>query len=462
VTQAIVDGGHVSLERYDSWRRDGDRRHRGRIGGVPGPRTTISSTLASAGDHAHNGGVANYDLHSEAYVSDPYGTYRRMAVESPVWLQESTGHVYVSRYADVREVLLNSQDFSNDRVADRLSRIPDHQSAQCLAGVLHDRLVMTDGQRHHVLRDHMRAYFTASRVRSNELMVRDVIVEELERIDWSKPVDFLGEIALPIPSKVILQVLGFPPGDVSQLRRWTSDFYNWLATSPGGIEERTQRALEATTHMRAYIAGLMDDPPESAQSSLLGSLLASLTDGELTQTEVVANLIGLVNAAHETTTSLMANTMILLLANPDQLALLSSDPSLIPGAIAEVGRLESPAQIISRMATRDVRLDGVEIRAGQLVAVNLAQANRDPEAYRDPDRFDVTRTTPAPLTYGHGEHVCIGMALAKLESELLLDQLLPRMEGASILDEPIVWRPTPAFRCPQELTIRFTTDSPSR
>ena len=114
------------------------------------------------------------------------------------------------------------------------------------------------------------------------------------------------------------------------------------------------------------------------------------------------------------------------------------------------------------MATRDVRLDGVEIRAGQLVAVNLAQANRDPEAYPDPDRFDVTRTTPAPLTYGHGEHVCIGMALAKLESELLLDELLPRMEGARILDEPIVWRPTPAFRCPQELTIRFTTDSPSR
>jgi cytochrome P450 len=170
----------------------------------------------------------------------------------------------------------------------------------------------------------------------------------------------------------------------------------------------------------------------------------------------VANLIGIVNAAHETTTSLMANSMVLLLAHPDQLRLLLSDPSLIPGAVAEVGRLESPSQVISRVAAHDLDLQGVSLRAGQLVAINLAQANRDPDVYPDPDRMDITRDGPAPLTFGHGEHFCAGTALARLETEELITMLLPRLPGARILNEPIDWRPTPAFRCPRELLIQFS------
>ncbi|MFM7147031.1 MAG: cytochrome P450 [Actinomycetales bacterium] len=400
--------------------------------------------------------MPDYCLHGEEYVADPYPEFRRMAEESPVWLQASTGHVYVSRYADVREVLLDVDGFSNDRVADRLGRIPDRLPAQCLASILHDRLVMTDGVRHRALRGQMRDFFTASRVRTYEPMISEVIAKHIGQITWSEPVNFLEQIAFPIPSEIILRVLGFPPTDVSRLRQWTSDFYNWLAASPGGIEERTQHALDATEHIQDYISERLNDSPSAPNSTVLGSLLAAHASGGLTKDEVVANLIGLVNAAHETTTSLTANAMVLLLRHPAQLALLSADPSLIPSTVAEVGRLESPAQIISRAATRDQEFHGLSIHAGQLVAVNLAQANRDPEVYPDPDRFDVTRSGPAPLTYGHGEHFCVGTALAKLEAEVLLAHLLPRMSGAVILNEPIIWRPTPAFRCPLTLTIQFS------
>lgn len=403
--------------------------------------------------------MPDYFLHGEGYVADPYPVYRQMADECPVWLQESTGHVYVSRYADVREVLLNSRDFSNDRVADRLSRVPDRLPTRCLAAILHDRLVMTDGPRHRALRDRMRDWFTASRVRAYEPMIRDVIGEHLDGIDWSAPVDVLGQIALPIPSKIILLVLGFPATDVTRLRQWTSDFYTWLAESPGSIEERTLRALDATEHMRGYVAELLSKPPASADSGLLGALLTAHEAGDITQDEVVANLIGLVNAAHETTTSLMANALVLLLRHPDQLARLHADPSLIAGAVTEVGRLESPAQIISRVVARDRDFRGLALRKGQLVAVNLAQANRDPDVYPDPDRFDVTRPGPTPLTFGHGEHFCVGTALARLETEMLITQLLPRMTGAEILNEPIRWRPTPAFRCPLALAIQFAYTS---
>ncbi|MBU6244375.1 MAG: cytochrome P450 [Actinomycetales bacterium] len=400
--------------------------------------------------------MGHYVLHGPEYIADPYPTYRAMAEESPVWLQPETGHVYISRYADVKSVLLDAANFSNNRVQDRLSRVPEGIPAQCLAAILHDRLVMTDGSRHRMLRVKMRDAFTAARVRTYAPMIQEVIGDHLDGIDWSEPVDFLKEIALPIPSKIILLVLGFPPADVTQLRQWTSDFYTWLASSPDSIEVRTKRAMDATEHMRDYVADQLRNPPAGSEDSLLGHLLQDESAGVLTDDEVVANLIGIVNAAHETTTSLMANSMVLLLAHPDQLRLLLSDPSLIPGAVAEVGRLESPSQVISRVAAHDLDLQGVSLRAGQLVAINLAQANRDPDVYPDPDRMDITRDGPAPLTFGHGEHFCAGTALARLEAEELITTLLPRLPGARILNEPIDWRPTPAFRCPRELLIQFS------
>lgn len=397
--------------------------------------------------------MTDYVLHGAEYIADPYPTYRSMAEDAPVWQQPETGHVYVSRYADVKAVLMDSTNYSNNRVQDRLSRIPEGVPAQCLAAILHDRLVMTDGPRHRELRVKMRDAFTAARVHTYDAMVRDLIAEHLAGIDWSKPVDFLEDIALPIPSKIILMVLGFPPDDFVQLRQWTSDFYTWLASSPDSIEVRTQRAMDATAHMRDYIAHRLRNPPES--DSLLHELLLDEAAGELTDDEVVANLIGIVNAAHETTTSLMANAMVLLLNHPDQLSKLLTDPSLVSGAVVEVGRLESPSQIISRVATCDLELQGVSLSAGQLVAINLAQANRDPEVYPEPETFDVTRSGLTPLTFGHGEHFCIGTALARLETEVLVSMLLPRLPGARILNAPIEWRPTPAFRCPRELVIQF-------
>lgn len=399
--------------------------------------------------------VADYELRGADYVADPYPIYRRMAESDPVWPQEATGHVYVSRYADVKAVLLDSETYSSNRVEDRLRRVPDNIPATCLASILHDRLVMTDGAKHRALRVVMREAFTAAKVRTYQPMIDEVIAEHLSSIDWSRPVDFMEEIAIPIPSKIILLVLGFPPDDFHELREWTGDFYNWLASSPEPIEVRTQKALHGTGQMYEYIFDRVKALRAAPTGSLLCQLVNSTEANELTEEQVVANLVGIVNAAHETTTSLMANTMIMLLEHRDQLQLIQADPELIPGAVNEVGRLESPSQIISRVAARNVELHGVHIPEGALVAINLAQANRDPDVYPDPDRFDVTRKDAVTLTFGHGAHFCVGTALARMEVEELLRMLLPRMTGAQVLTDPIVWRPTPAFRCPEELVIQF-------
>jgi len=164
--------------------------------------------------------MADYVLHGPEYVADPYPTYRAMAEEAPVWVQPVTGHVYVSRYADVKSVLLDAADFRNDRVQDRLSRVPDGIPAQCLAALRHDRLVMTDGPRHRMLRVKLRDAFTATRVRTYTPTVREVIADHLDRMDWREPVDVLRDIALPIPSAIILRVLGFPPADFTEPGQW--------------------------------------------------------------------------------------------------------------------------------------------------------------------------------------------------------------------------------------------------
>lgn len=408
---------------------------------------------------AYSESVADYELQGADYVADPYPIYRQMAIEDPVWMQEATGHVYVSRYADVKAVLLDSDNYSSNRVEDRLRRVPENIPAQCLASILHDRLVMTDGPKHRALRVVMREAFTAAKVRTYQPMIHDVISEHLDAIDWSKPVDFMEEVAIPIPSKIILLVLGFPPDDFHELREWTGDFYNWLASSPEPIEVRTEKALHGTGHMYDYIFDRVKALRDAPTGSLLCQLVNSKESNELTEEQVVANLVGIVNAAHETTTSLMANSMIMLLRDRSQLELLLADPTLIPGAVTEVGRLESPSQVISRVATRDIDLHGTLIPEGGLVAINLAQANRDPDVYADPDRFDITRKDAVTLTFGHGAHFCVGTALARMEVEELIAMLLPRMPEARIITDPIVWRPTPAFRCPEELVIQFAPDA---
>lgn len=393
------------------------------------------------------------DFRSTAFLADPYPSYRFLRDHAPFWREPHSGHVYVTRYDDVRALLLDPS-LSSDRTEERLHRVAGGE-ADALRPILHDRLLMTDGAHHRALRQQVGASFTAAQIRRCSDLVAGIVDDELRGIDWSRPVDVLNQLAIPIPSRVILSVLGFHEDDHAALRRWTDAFYEWLASSPGSIEARTARAVHATAHIHDLVVAEVARSREAPSDTMLGHLATSVAAGQLTDDEVVANLIGIVNAAHETTTSLLVNGTLALLQNPDQLALLVEDPELLDAAVDEMLRFDGPAQIVSRLVVDERQIGDVLCVPGTLVALVIGSANRDERAYDDPDRFDVRREGSTSLSMGHGAHYCVGSALAKLEAIEFFRRVVPRLVDARLVTDPVTWRPTPAFRCPSALVVDF-------
>jgi cytochrome P450 len=403
---------------------------------------------------AGNSSPATLDFRSAEFIADPYPSYARLRSEQPLWREPHSGHLYVSRYSDIKAILLDER-FISDRTDERLARLPEGLSTTCLRRVLHDRLMMTDGDEHRAVRRQISWAFTAAQVRTYTDIVRSALVRAFSAIDWSQPVDVLRQIALPVPSSVILTILGFDEGEHESLREWTDDFYAWLASGPEPIEHRTEHALHGTGHMYDFIRRQVDRGHGAAEGSLLAHLVAAADVGSLTTDQVVANLIGIVNAAHETTTSLMLNGLVALLRNPASIDDLIEHPELVPSAVDEMARYDAPAQIISRLVVEPTELGGIYCERGTLLALILASGNRDELAYTHPDEFDIRRDGPVNLSYGHGSHFCAGTALAKLEAVEFFTMVLPRLRGAFIVNEPVPWRPTPAFRTPDELMVQF-------
>ena len=400
--------------------------------------------------------MARFDLRSAAFIDDPYVTYRAMRDEAPIWREPHTGHVFVTRYDDVLAVLKDPR-FSSNRIADRMRRVPADVDASGLRSMLVDRLVMTDGDRHRDLRREVGSAFTAAMVRTYARTTESTVQAAFERFSDNEALDVLEDLALPVPSQVILSVIGLPPRDHAQLREWAEDFYLWLAHSPGDITARTVRAIDSVQHMSEYIREELPQTTQDSDDSYLARMRANLIQGIMTEREVVANLIGVINAAHETTTSLIANGTLALLRNPDQLQALIEQPDLIPNAVDEMLRYDSPSQIISRVATEDTELGGVSVAAGDMLALVLGSANRDERAFTRPDSFDVRRNERQNLAFGHGSHFCTGRGLALLEVAMIFRRLVPLLPNARIVSGPIRWRPTPAFRSPTALTIEWDT-----
>ena len=380
--------------------------------------------------------MPDFDLRSPAFVDDPYPTYRAMRDDAPVWRDPRTGHVFITRYSDVLDVLKDSR-FGSNRIEDRMRRVPSTLDTESLREMLRDRLVMTDGARHRDLRRHVGSAFTAAKVRSYAASTDSAIGAVFDSISEHDTIDVLNELALPIPSRVILSVLGLPPRDHQRLRDWAEDFYLWLAYSPGDITARTRRAIESVESMSGYIRGELGAVDAGGTDSSVARMQAALDADDLTEIEVVANLIGVINAAHETTTSLIVNGTLALLQHPDQLKTLIHEPDLIASAVDEMLRYDSPSQVISRVALEDLTLHDIEIRAGEMVALVLGSANRDERVYTDPDTFDVRRNERQHLAFGHGSHFCTGGGLASLEVNMIFRRLIPMLPKARITSGPI-------------------------
>ncbi len=399
-----------------------------------------------------------YDLHAASAVADPYPVYARIRAEHPLWYNPASGAWLVSTYADV-ERILRDPAYGNARLTELIERLPTEkrQLADPLRPFLDTRLVLTDGERHRRLRRLVMQGFTGARIEDYTPTVRRIAGALIDRLPEGEPVDLVPALTNVLPGLVILSVLGIDVRSQDRLKAWTDTFYRWFAHAPGAIEERTVAAVDALDRTAALLGEELARVRGRPAAGLLGALAAAREEGDLLDDgELVANVIGIVNAGQETTTCMLANGIFRLLEHPDQLARLRADTALLPSAVEEILRYDAPAPTNARVVVTETELAGVTLDPGTLVALGLAAANRDPAAFPDPDRFDVGRTPNRHLSFGMGPHYCVGNGLARREGEIMLELLLVRfgsIEAAWDAGSGPPWRPSLAFRAPAALPV---------
>jgi cytochrome P450 len=249
--------------------------------------------------------------------------------------------------------------------------------------------------------------------------------------------DFIEKLAQLLPAAVICHLLGIPEEDHAVCKGHSSAIFPLL--DPVISDEQLERAEAAAAWFLDYFETLVEQRRRDPQDDLVSALLAA-TEGDqrLAPHELMNNVIFLFGAGHETTTSALGNGLAALLRHPDQLALLRSDPSLLPNAVLEMLRWDSPVQYIGRQVVADrIEIDGVELRNGEVVMGLLGAGNRDPKMFDEPDRFDISRPDCQPLSFGAGIHYCLGAALSRMETEVVFERLLARFPRLSLIGNPL-------------------------
>ena len=403
-------------------------------------------TVASVPDPA-----LDRHLTSDAFYADPYPTYARLRAEHPVYWCEPWRSWIVTRHADVMAMLHAPALYSSaGRQTPLLERLPASSQAR-----LHPLrrifaaggLLNSDPPDHTRLRRLVQRAFTPRIVAGLRPSVERSVAELLEPADRSGRLEVAGELAYPLSMRVIADLLGVPPSagpDSYPLFRDYAEALRAYFDGNGHLSADNALRVQATTlavydRFRALLAERRDDPRDDLLTALAG---ADESGDFLSEDELLATCAILFQAGHETTANLIANGLFTLLGHPEQMALLRDDPALLPAAVEEILRWVGSVPAVRRVVTEDIEVHGARLRRGQLVHLVLASANRDPEVFADPERFDVRRPTAElrHVAFGHGVHFCIGAALARLETAIALKALIAR-RPALRPDEPPRYHP---------------------
>jgi len=287
--------------------------------------------------------------------------------------------------------------------------------------------------------------------------IQEIVDRLLERAQRQGGMDVIEDLAYPLPVTVICEMLGVPVDDHASIRGWSADIARSLDViglpSDPSIADRGRVARRA---LADYFRALVPVRRARPRPDLLSGLLAAEEQGDkLTEPEVIAMCLLLFIAGHETTVNLIGNGALALLRHPDQLARLRADPALIPNAIEELLRYDSPVQRTARITTTDVEIDGRPIAKGAMVVTALGAANRDPAQFPDPDRLDVTRRDVRHISFGYGIHFCLGAPLARVEGQIALGTLLRRAPGLGLAEPSPEWRESSVLRGLKRLRVTF-------
>ncbi len=388
------------------------------------------------------------DWLTPSFFADPYPHYHQLRSQAPVWWSEKLNSWVLTSYDDVVAALRDPGRLSNaGRMGAILSKLPAvlQPSLQLLYDHYSVGLIFSDPPDHARLRSLVSKAFSPATVERMRPRIHAIVAELLDATAGKNALDVIADFAYPLPAMVICEMLGLPPSDRPQFRSWTEDI---LALMGGGLDaagaERGQNSLQA---LREYYRRIIHERRAHPGDDLISNLVHAQEHGQrLSEPELLSTSVTLLTAGQETTTSLIANGLLALLRHPDQLALLRSRPELMPSAVEEFLRYESPVQRQLRLVTEDFELHGQRIRKGQIVSPFLGAANRDPAHFTDPDRLDITRTDHRHTAFGYGIHFCLGAPLARLDAPIAFAALLSRFPRLRLADQALEFKPDVTVR----------------
>lgn len=384
----------------------------------------------------------NDDYLDPTFISDPYPYFKRIREEKPIHWNERWRGWIITRYDDVYSSLHN-----NKLLADTITpyfetqlTAEERERFALTYDVLNSWTVFLDPPKHTRLRRLMQRAFTPRAIQKMRTVVETIVAGLLDTWEEKKQVDVIDDFAYPLPANVIALMIGAPAADLHLFHGWADTLTNLLHGGVGS-DDRMEKAQNALKEFSDYLDGLYEERLSSPQADMMSWLMeAQNADPTLRKEDVLYSCMLLLVAGHETTQNLIANTLVALLAAPDQVELLRREEKYIRTAIEEGLRFNGPAKGTMRVTAEDIEIRDTPIAKGERVLLWMAAANRDPAKFSDPERFDVTRDPNPHLTFSNGIHFCMGAPLARLELEVTLSHILRRFPKLELAG-PVVYRP---------------------
>jgi hypothetical protein len=385
---------------------------------------------------AERGAAPAFDLRAlpAGFYADPFPTYHALRRWDPVH-RDPDGSYFLTRYDDVVAVYQDHRRFSSDKRVEFAPKFGDaplyeHHTTS---------VVFRDPPDHTRIRKLFAPAFTPKALGALEPRVVRLVDALLDAAAVRGGLDVVEDFAAALPIQLIGDMLGVPPDERGPLRGWSLAILGALEPEPGAV--RLAAGNRAVEEFKAYLRRLIAERrrrPGTDPGEILSALLAAEDAGDrLTEVELLHQCIFLLNAGHETTTNLIANAVVALLEHPHEWARLRADPALLPSAVEEFLRYQSPNQLGNRRVVADVEVGGVRMPEGTLVTLGIGAANRDPAQFPDPDRLDLGRTPNRHLAFITGIHACAGMWLARMEGRVAIGRLVERFEQLRAAAPPV-------------------------
>lgn len=377
----------------------------------------------------------NFDFRDPEYRKNPYPALAMLRRQAPVY-QSPMGFWLITRYDQVNALNRDPRLGRDLRQWSMYNFLRPFLADSALERCAEQWMFSLDPPAHTRLRQLFARAFTPKVVEHLRPRITTIANQLLDELEGQTEFDFMSRFAQPFPVRVISELLDLPAMDYAQLKAWSDALA--CVVEPAPSKKARLAASAAADEMSHYLHEFLAD--YAIEDSFVARLLASTGTEALSPAELVANLVFLFVAGHETTTNLLGNGLLALLRHPDQLARLRQEPELMKTAVEEMLRYDGPANVNGRVVHEEMAVDGHTITAGSLLFCMLGSANRDEAIFANPDVLDISRNPNPHVSFGGGPHYCLGAPLARLEAHIAFEQIMQRWPAIELNEDGVIWR----------------------